>query len=78
MTRVLLRDGSVFEGSGSPPAKAGTLEPGKVADVVVLAGDALDLRDLAGRVRRVYQDGTLVSEGRPPARSDVGAVSARR
>ena len=39
------------------------LEPGKVADVVVLDGDALDLRDLAGRVRRVYQDGTLVSEG---------------
>lgn len=43
----------------------GTLEPGKVADVVVLSGDALDLRDLAGRVRRVYQAGTLVSEGRP-------------
>ena len=41
----------------------GTLEPGKVADVVVLDGDALDLRDLARRVRRVYQDGTLVSEG---------------
>jgi imidazolonepropionase-like amidohydrolase len=42
----------------------GTLEPGKVADVVVIAGDALDLRDLAGRVRRVYQDGRVVSEGR--------------
>ena len=41
----------------------GTLEPGKVADVVVLAGDALDQRGLAGRIRRVYQDGTLVSEG---------------
>jgi imidazolonepropionase-like amidohydrolase len=41
----------------------GTLEPGKVADVVVLDGDALDLHDLAGRVRRVYQDGVLVSEG---------------
>jgi imidazolonepropionase-like amidohydrolase len=41
----------------------GTLEPGKVADVVVLAGDALDPGDLAGRIRRVYQDGTLVSEG---------------
>src|SRR5829696_3628314 len=41
----------------------GTLEPGNLADVVVLAGDALDPRDLAGRIRRVYQDGTLVSEG---------------
>ena len=41
----------------------GTLEPGKVADVVVLEGDALDVGDLAGRVRRVYQHGVLVSEG---------------
>ena len=41
----------------------GTLEPGKVADVVVLDGDHLDLRDLAGRIRRVYQGGNLVSEG---------------
>ena len=46
----------------------GTLEPGKVADVVVLDGDALDLHDLAGRVRRAYQGGTLVSEGRQPWR----------
>jgi imidazolonepropionase-like amidohydrolase len=43
----------------------GTLEPGKAADVAVLDGDALDLGDLGGRVRRVYQDGILVSEGRP-------------
>ncbi len=42
----------------------GTLEPGKVADVVVLAGDALDLDDLGARVRRVYQSGALVSSGR--------------
>ena len=42
---------------------AGTLEPGKLADVVVVEGDALDLRDLAGRVRRVYQAGALASEG---------------
>ena len=41
----------------------GTLEPGKAADVVVLDGDALELRDLGGRVRRVYQAGALVSEG---------------
>ncbi len=47
----------------------GTLEPGKVADVVVIEGDALELDDLAGRVRRVYQRGELVSRGRstPPA-----------
>ena len=44
----------------------GTLEPGKAADVVVLAGDALDIDDMAGRVGRVYQDGVLVSEGRSP------------
>ncbi len=42
----------------------GTLEPGKVADVVVLDGDALDVHDLAARVRRVSQGGALVSEGR--------------
>ena len=30
---------------------------------MVLDGDALDLGDLAGRVRRVYQGGALVSEG---------------
>jgi imidazolonepropionase-like amidohydrolase len=45
----------------------GTLEPGKVADVVVLDGDALDFDDLAGRVRHVYQGGKLVSEGRSPS-----------
>jgi imidazolonepropionase-like amidohydrolase len=42
----------------------GTLEAGKAADVVVVEGDALDLNDLAGRVRRVYQRGELVSRGR--------------
>ena len=41
----------------------GTLEPGKAADVVVLAGDALDLGGLGDRVRRVHQAGALVSEG---------------
>ncbi len=40
-----------------------------MADVVVIEGDALELDDLAGRVRRVYQRGELVSRGRstPPA-----------
>jgi imidazolonepropionase-like amidohydrolase len=39
----------------------GSLEPGKVADLVVLDGDAGDLTGLAGRVREVYRDGELVA-----------------
>ena len=38
----------------------GTIEPGKRADLVVVAGDPFDFRDLAGRIERVYQDGRLV------------------
>nr|WP_281371825.1 amidohydrolase family protein [Petropleomorpha daqingensis] len=41
----------------------GSLEPGKVADLVVLDGDAGDLTELAGRVREVYRDGELVAAG---------------
>ncbi|WP_091248064.1 metal-dependent hydrolase family protein [Klenkia soli] len=41
----------------------GSLEPGKRADVVVLAGDAADLSGLAGRVREVWQDGARVVAG---------------
>jgi imidazolonepropionase-like amidohydrolase len=40
----------------------GTLEPGKRADLVVVAGDALDFTDLPSRIERVYQDGRLVVE----------------
>jgi imidazolonepropionase-like amidohydrolase len=39
----------------------GSLEPGKVADLVVLDGEATDLTGLAGRVREVYRDGELVA-----------------
>jgi imidazolonepropionase-like amidohydrolase len=39
----------------------GTLEPGKVADLVIVEGDALDIYDLGSRIRAVYQDGVLVS-----------------
>jgi imidazolonepropionase-like amidohydrolase len=39
----------------------GSLEPGKVADLVVLDGDLKDLTGLAGRVRQVYRDGDLVA-----------------
>jgi imidazolonepropionase-like amidohydrolase len=38
----------------------GTLEPGKRADLVVVAGDPLDFSDLPTRIERVYQDGRLV------------------
>ena len=40
----------------------GTIEPGKRADLVVVAGDPFDFSGLAGRVERVYQDGRLVAE----------------
>jgi imidazolonepropionase-like amidohydrolase len=37
----------------------GTLEPGKRADLVVVAGDALDFTALSSRIERVYKDGKL-------------------
>jgi imidazolonepropionase-like amidohydrolase len=40
----------------------GTLEPGKRADLVVVAGDALDFSELPSRIERVYKDGDLVVE----------------
>jgi imidazolonepropionase-like amidohydrolase len=40
----------------------GTLEPGKRADLVVVAGDPFDLSDLSSRIERVYKDGALVVE----------------
>ena len=51
----------------------GTLEPGKVADLVIADGDALDVHDLGDRIRAVYQDGVLVSAPEPgncPVRAD--------
>jgi imidazolonepropionase-like amidohydrolase len=39
----------------------GSLEPGKVADLVLLDGEATDLTGLAGHVREVYRDGELVA-----------------
>jgi imidazolonepropionase-like amidohydrolase len=54
----------------------GTLEPGKLADLVITDGDALDIHDLANRIRAVYQDGVLVSAPEPghsaPVRADSG------
>lgn len=40
----------------------GTLEPGKRADLVVLDGDALDVRDLGSRIHAVIQGGRLVAD----------------
>jgi imidazolonepropionase-like amidohydrolase len=38
----------------------GTIEAGKRADLVLLQGDALDVKDLPGRIRAVYKDGKRV------------------
>lgn len=38
----------------------GTVGVGKRADLVVLAGDPLDVRGMRARVRAVYQDGRQV------------------
>ncbi len=38
----------------------GSLEPGKQADLVVLAGDPYDFADLPNRIHSVYMDGNLV------------------
>jgi imidazolonepropionase-like amidohydrolase len=43
-------------------AELGTLEPGKRADLVVVAGDALDFVGLPSRIERVYKDGVLTVE----------------
>jgi imidazolonepropionase-like amidohydrolase len=43
-------------------SELGTIEPGKRADLVVVAGDPLDFVGYAGRIERVYQDGRLVVE----------------
>src|SRR3712207_8966665 len=39
----------------------GSVEPGKVADLVVLDGDPADLTGRPGRIREVYRDGELVA-----------------
>jgi imidazolonepropionase-like amidohydrolase len=41
-------------------SELGTIEPGKRADLVVVAGDPLDFGDLPSRIERVYKDGDLV------------------
>ena len=40
----------------------GTIEAGKRADLVVVAGDPFEFRDLSSRIERVYKDGELVVE----------------
>jgi imidazolonepropionase-like amidohydrolase len=41
--------------------EVGTLEPGKVADLVVVSGDPFEMHGLGDRVERVYQAGRLVA-----------------
>ena len=45
-------------------ADLGTLTPGKLADIVILAGDAFDLAHLKDNIRAVYSAGRLV-RGQP-------------
>jgi imidazolonepropionase-like amidohydrolase len=46
-------------------SELGTIEPGKRADLVVVAGDPFEFGDLETRIERVYQDGRLVVEATP-------------
>jgi imidazolonepropionase-like amidohydrolase len=40
--------------------RLGTLEPGKIADVVVVDGDPFDFATLSGRIEQVWKDGVRV------------------
>ncbi|HYH29393.1 MAG TPA: amidohydrolase family protein [Pseudonocardia sp.] len=52
--------------------RAGRLEPGLAADLLVVEGDARDLTDLRKRIRQVWQAGRPVSiAGQPPSCHDV-------
>lgn len=46
--------------------RTGTIQPGKVADLVVVEGDPFDVATLADRIRSVWKDGRMVA-GRIPA-----------
>jgi len=41
--------------------RVGTITPGKLADLVVVDGDPLDVVTLPKRIRSVYQEGRLVA-----------------
>jgi imidazolonepropionase-like amidohydrolase len=51
----------------------GTIEPGKRADLVAIAGDPFDFADLAERIECVYQDGRLVAGEAPTQRAAAAA-----
>jgi imidazolonepropionase-like amidohydrolase len=55
---------SAYDGYG----ELGTLEPGKIADLVIADGDALDTHNLGDRIRAVHQDGVLVAAPQPQSR----------
>jgi imidazolonepropionase-like amidohydrolase len=52
--------------------RLGTLEPGRVADLVVVNGDPLDFSTLAQRIEAVYQDGVLVAGSVTGRELDLG------
>ncbi len=64
--------------------RLGTIEPGKVADLVVVDGDAYAFDTLAERIDSVWLDGRravqVLSRGSParPSRASPGLVAVRR
>jgi imidazolonepropionase-like amidohydrolase len=59
MQAIVATTGSAAELLGLDD-ELGTLEPGKRADLVIVAGDPLDVGTLSERVEAVYMDGRLV------------------
>ena len=61
MTRVVLRGGRVFDGTGADPASADVaIDGGRTVGLVVIGGDPYDFVDLRDRIEQVWQAGTRV------------------
>jgi len=61
MTRVVLRGGRVFDGTGADPAPAdAAIDGGRTVGLVVIGGDPYDFVDLRDRVEHVWEAGTRV------------------
>ena len=46
--------------------RLGSVEEGKIADLVVVSGDAYDFEDIGHRVAQVWKAGQRIAEGSPP------------
>jgi len=46
--------------------RLGSVEEGKLADLVVVSGDACDFQDIGHRVAQVWKAGQRIAEGSPP------------